>query len=114
MAVLPNQGGLVVPINWQGTTAKTTMQNGSFEMSGTIGWRPWSESATLLWIVTPSEAAAIMDTFEATNWNGVFDYDNNVRGPIRVRLTGDYSYQEKTDAGTQLKYGELSVGVKRT
>lgn len=113
IAALPMQGRLTVPINWSGTTAKTTMKAAGYTQSGTLGWRPATQTATLEWKLTPSEAGAIIDTFEATNWNGIFSYVCSVRGEMKLRLTGEYAYEEKTLAGTWIKKVALSVGVER-
>lgn len=94
MVDLPNQGKMIVPVEWSGTTQKTTMMAAGYQLSTTIGIRPYTQSSTLAWNVTKAEADAMLDTFEATNFNGVFDYTDLTRGAMKVRLAGDYSYQE--------------------
>lgn len=94
MAALPQQGKLSVPIDWQGTTQKTTMSAAGYDISATIGWRPNRDAATLRWTLPKADALALIQTFEATNFNGVYDYTCLLRGAVRLRLTGEYSYNE--------------------
>ena len=111
MTALPTTG-LLVPIEWQGETAKTTMQAGRYTLSGTLGWEPNKESATLSWRVTPAQAKTMLDTFKATNFNGVFTYTCQVRGAIKLRLNGTYSVEEVTTAGSWIKKVIVTAGVE--
>jgi len=56
-----------------------------------------------------ADALALLEALEATNFNGVFDYTCLLRGPIRVRLTGEYSYDEVRGA----QYATVTAGVER-
>lgn len=110
MATLPHQDNLTVPIQWSGETQKTTVQAAGYQLSVTMGWRPWSERATLEWRqLSAAEANTMLNQFRATNFNGVFDYQCSQRGPIRVRLSGEYAFTEEYDAKTVT----VSVGVMR-
>lgn len=104
---LPNQGSVIVPVNWTGKTQKTTMQAAGYQLSGTVGLRPYSQSTTLVWMLDPATADTMFAAFAATNWNGVYQYTCNVLGTINVRLNGSYGYQERR-AGQAV---QLSVGV---
>ena len=108
MAALPHQGRLVTPIEWQGQTHKTTMQAAGYELSGTLGWRPYHATATLIFDLSAVEAHAFLNQLEAGNFNGVYDYTCNTRGAVRLRLTGAYSYTEKR-AGQRV---QVSVGAR--
>ena len=108
MVALPHQGKLVTPIDWQGETDKTTMKAAGYELSGTLGWRPYSAMATLTFHLTPAEANALLNQFEAGNMNGVYEYTCNTRGAVRLRLTGSFSYKEKR-AGQMV---QVSIGVR--
>lgn len=96
MAQLPNQSNLTVPIQWNGETQKTEMTAAGYRPTVTLGWRPWSESAQLQWrLLTAAEAQAMLDEYRNTNFNGVFDYECSLRGPIKVQLVGDYGFTEE-------------------
>ena len=96
MATLPRQDNLTVPIQWSGQTQKTSMQAAGYRPTVTLGWRPWSETATLEWrLLSAAEANAMLDGFRATNFNGVFDYQCSLRGNIRLQLEGDYGFTEE-------------------
>ena len=103
MPALPYQGPLVVPIDWSITPIKQTMQAGAYNMSGTVGWRPWTETATLTWVLLKPEALALMAELKAGHFNRVYDYTCNVQGAIKVRPTSAFGYQET--------YGSLHVSV---
>lgn len=109
MAIIPNRGLMVQPIEWSGTTDKTVMKAAAYELSGTIGWRPFTETATFTWILTRSQANTMLNAFAATNFNGVYDYPCLVRGNIRVRLTGDYSLEETNE----FEKVRVTAGVRR-
>lgn len=94
MTALPNQGQLIVPIDWSGATQKTTMQAAAYTLSGTVGWRPYQETATLTWMLSKADAQTMLNAFRATNFNGIFDYTCALRGAVRLRLMGDYSFAE--------------------
>lgn len=103
MPALPHQGQLLVPIDWSVTPIKQTMQAGSYTMTGTIGWRPYTETATLTWVLLKPDALALMDELKAGHFNRVYDYTCNVRGPIRIRPTNSFGFGET--------YGDLHVTV---
>ncbi|WP_156416480.1 MULTISPECIES: hypothetical protein [unclassified Sphingopyxis] len=109
MTALPQQSKMSVPIDWQGTTQKSNMSAAGYDLSVTIGWRPYSETATLRWTLPKADALALIETFQATNFNGVYDYTCLFRGAIKIRLTGEYSYNEVR--GTQK--ATVTAGVKR-
>lgn len=94
MVDLPNQGKMIVPVEWTIQTQKSTMTAAGYTLSTTIGIRPFTASSTFSWNVTKAEADVMLDQFELTNFNGVYDYNDLTRGPIKVRLAGDASYQE--------------------
>lgn len=106
MPDLPHQGDLLVPIDWNVTPIKQTMSAGSYTMSGTIGWRPWRETATLTWVLLKADALALMDELKSGSFNRVYDYTCNVRGPLRLRPTDSFGFQET--------YGNLHVTVSLT
>jgi hypothetical protein len=87
MPALPHQDKLIVPIEWSVTPIKQTMQAGSYTLSGTIGWRPWTETTTLTWSLPKADALALLAEFKSGNFNRVYDYSCNVRGAIRIRPT---------------------------
>lgn len=96
MAQLPNQPNLTVPIQWQGETQKTEINAAGYRPTVTLGWRPWSESAQLVWrLLSAGEAQAMLEQFRTTNFNGVFDYQCSLRGAIKVQLVGDYGFTEE-------------------
>ena len=110
MVALPNQGNLTVPIQWTTETQKTEMVAAGYRASVTMGWRAWSDTATLTWNNLTKEAAfAQLEQFRATNFNGVFDYTCNVNGAIRIQLTGGASFTEESDK----RLVSLSIGVRR-
>lgn len=109
MTALPNQGDLNVPIEWQGSTQKTTMSAAGYELSGTIGIRPWKEMATLEWRLPAASAHAMMEQFRLQNFNSVYDYNCSTRGPIKIKLDGSYSMSE--EYGTL--YTVVTLGVMR-
>lgn len=95
MTQLPRQGELVVPIQWSGTTTKQTMQAGSYVLSGTIGFRPWRETAVLTWVLRAADAQALLNEFKSGSFNRVYDYDCNVMGAVRLRPTESFGFQEQ-------------------
>jgi hypothetical protein len=103
MPALPYQNRLLVPIDWSISPIKQTMQAGAYNMSGTIGWRPWTETATLTFNMPKPEALAFMNELKAGHFNRVYDYTCNVRGAVKVRPTTSFGYQET--------YGSLRVTV---
>ncbi|WP_288484763.1 hypothetical protein [uncultured Novosphingobium sp.] len=103
MPALPYQNRLLVPIDWQITPVKQTMTAGSYTMSGTIGFRPWTETATLTFNMPKAEAEDFINQLKASHFNGVYDYEDNVQGSVRVRPTDSFGYQET--------YGSLTVTV---
>lgn len=103
MPALPHQGQLIVPIDWTITPIKQTMQAGAYSMSGTVGWRPWTETATLTWTLPKADAQALLLELKAGHFNRVYDYTCSVRGAIRVRPTSASGFQET--------YGSLNVTV---
>lgn len=110
MPALPNQGKLSVPIAWEIETQKTEMQGAGWYSSVTLGFRPWTEVATLTWVgITKQQANDMLIAFKAGNFNSVWDYDCSVRGPVRLQLAGGASFTEE--------YGDmkvtLSVNVRR-
>lgn len=109
MAVIPNRGAMVQPIEWAGSTDKTVMKAAGYELSGTIGWRPFTETATFTWILTPEQANTMLEEFANGNFNGVYDYPCLVRGNIKVRLSGDYSLEETNEFAKV----RVSAGVRR-
>lgn len=94
MPALPYQGQLIVPIEWAVTPIKTTMQTGALTMSGTIGWRPYRETAALVWTLPKKDALTLLNMLKATAFNSTFDYTCTVRGNIRVRPTDSCSFSE--------------------
>lgn len=109
MAVIPNRGAMVQPINWSGSTDKTTMKVAGYELSGTIGWRPYTETATFTWILTRAQANTMLEEFAGSNFNAVYNYPCLVRGDIRVRLSGDYSLEETNE----FEKVRVTAGVRR-
>jgi hypothetical protein len=110
MADLPRQDNLTVPIQWSGETQKTSIQAAGYMPTVTLGWRPWTERATLEWrLLSASEANAMLDQFRLTNFNGVFDYQCALRGKIRLRLSGEYGFTEEYATKTVA----VTVGVTR-
>jgi len=103
MPDLPYQDKLLVPIDWNFTAIKQTMQAGSYTMSGTIGWRPWTETATLTFAMSKAEALTFLNELKAGHFNRVYDYECNIRGPIRVRPTDTFGVGET--------FGDLHVTV---
>lgn len=103
MPALPYQEHLIVPIEWTVTPIKQTMTTGSLTMSGTIGWKPWNETAVLAWTLSKAEAKLLMDELKAGHFNRVYDYTDNVQGAIKVRPTNAFGYSET--------YGSLNVTV---
>ena len=77
------------------------MTTGALTMSGTIGWRPWTETATLTWALSKAEALAFLDELKAGHFNRVYDYTCNVRGPLKLRPTSSCGFGET--------YGSLHV-----
>ena len=102
MPELPTKG-LLVPIEWTTTPIKQTMQAGAYMMSGTVGWRPWTETATLTWVMLKDEAFEFMNELKSGYFNRVYDYECNVRGPIKLRPTDSFGFQET--------YGSLHVTI---
>lgn len=94
MALLPFQGKIIVPVQWQGTTQKTTMNGAGYIHHGTVGIRPYRTIAMIQWALPKLDALALLNTLQATKMNGIFDYQCLVRGAIRVRLVGEYDYTE--------------------
>jgi hypothetical protein len=110
MAALPHQENLTVPIAWGGETQKTEMVAAGYRPTVTLGWRPWSETATLEWrLLSAAEANSMLNGFRATNFNGVYDYQCSLRGAIRLKLDGAYMFTEEYDTKTVT----VSVGVRR-
>lgn len=96
---LPSQGQLVVPIMWSGLATKNTIRAADYTLSGTMGLRPWRETATLTWKLLPSDALALLNNLKAGLFNAVYSYACNLRGDVRLRPTDTYSFQERR--GTQ-------------
>lgn len=99
---LPYQPDLIVPIDWLGETAKTTMQAGSYMLSGTVGFKPTRELATLSWMLPAATAKTLITTLKAGKMNGVYDYTCNVMGAVKIRATGSYGFREVNTAKGQL------------
>lgn len=99
MAALPYQGDLAVPLTWSGQVVKTTFTSGSYTMSGTIGFKPWKATASLTWTLEKSKAIALLKELEDGMFNRVYDYTCSLRGPVKLRPTDSFSYQERR--GTQ-------------
>lgn len=97
MTELPQQGYLITPIDWQGSVKKITMETGSLKMSGTVGIRPWTETATLVWVLPKADALSLMNTLKAGYFNEVYEYTCNVRGAIKLRPTDTFAFQERED-----------------
>ncbi len=83
------------------------MQAAGYILSGTVGLRPYNETATISWITDPTTANSMINTFKAVNFNAVYTYTCQVRGTINVRLNGAYALKERR-AGISVV---LSVGV---
>lgn len=94
MPALPYQDDLLVPIEWAVTPIKTTMATGALTMSGTIGWRAYRETATLVWTLPKAQALVLLNQLKATAFNAAYDYTCTVRGLIRVRPTDSCGFQE--------------------
>lgn len=109
MAIIPNRGAMVQPIEWSGSTDKTVMKAAGYQLGGTIGWRPFTETATLTWLLTKPQADTMLSEFADGNFNGVYDYPCLVRGNIRVRLSGDYNVEETNE----FEKVKVSAGVRR-
>ena len=103
MPALPYQNRLLVPIDWSITPIKQTMQAGAYNMSGTVGWRPWSETATLTFAMTKPEANAFLNELKSGHFNRVYTYECNIRGTIKIRPTSSFGMGET--------YGKLLVTV---
>ncbi|GFE72370.1 hypothetical protein [Novosphingobium sp. TCA1] len=103
MPALPYQEKLLVPIDWNIAPIKQTMQAGAYTMSGTVGWRPWTETATLTFAMSKEEARDFLARLKAGMFNAVYDYECSVRGPVRVRPTDSFGFGET--------YGSLHVTV---
>lgn len=97
MTALPQQGYLIVPIDWNGSVKKITMETGALKMSGTVGIRPWAESANLTWILPKADALALLNELKAGFFNAVYQYTCNIRGEINLRPTESYAIQERED-----------------
>lgn len=108
---LPNQPDLIVPIDWQGETAKATMQAGSYYLSGTIGFNPFREIATLSWMLPAATAKALIQTLKAGKMNAVYDYTCNVMGAVKIRAIGTYGYREVATSNGQLI--QVTAGFER-
>jgi len=106
MPDLPHQDNLIVPIDWSITPIKQTMTTGSLTMSGTIGWKPWTETATLTWSLPKADALALIDEFKSGHFNRTYDYTCNVRGPIKLRPTSSCGFGET--------FGSLATTVTLT
>lgn len=110
MGDLPRQGKLSVPIEWATETQKTEMSAAGYYPSITMGWRSWTDTATLQWVeLNSADMKAILDELRSTNFNGVYDYNCLTNGPIRVQLTGAASFSEVRPPNL----GSVSVGVRR-
>ena len=103
MPALPYQNKLLVPIDWTINPVKQTMQAGGYTMSGTIGFRPWTETATLTFAMSKAEANDFLNQLKAGYFNAVYDYTCNIRGAIKVRPTDSFGVGET--------YGDLHVTV---
>lgn len=97
MIALPQQGYLITPIDWQGSVKKITMETGSLKVSGTVGIRPWTENATLTWVLPKADALALLNELKAGFFNAVYAYTCNARGELKLRPTESYSIQERED-----------------
>ena len=110
MVALPEQPNLTVPIQWTTETQKTEINAAGYRPSVTMGWRSWTDSATLTWNnLTTAQTKSMLDQFRATNFNGIFDYTCKVNGAIRIQLTGGATYTEESDK----RLCSLSIGVRR-
>ena len=110
MVALPEQGGLTVPIQWNTETQKTEIQSAGYRPTVTLGWRSWTDTATLNWnALTHVQAKTMLDQFRATNFNGIFDYVCTINGPIRIQLTGPASFIEDREN----KRVSVSISVRR-
>ncbi len=97
MIALPQQGYLITPIDWQGSVKKITMETGSLKVSGSVGIRPWTENATLTWVLPKADALALLNELKAGFFNAVYTYTCNVRGELKLRPSAIYSIQERED-----------------
>ena len=110
MAALPLQGNIELPINWTGMTKKVTMEAGSYELSTTVGIRPWVETCSITWaVLSNAEAKSLLDTFKADDWNGVYTYTCPIQGAISLRPTTMYTFVEVGDNS----YTAVSVEFRR-
>ena len=110
MGDLPKQGKLSVPIDWTTDTQKTSINAAGYYPTITMGWRSWSDVATLQWVsLTAADQKALLDEFRSTTFNGVYDYNCLVNGPIRVQLTGSCTFNEARPP----YLGTVSVSVRR-
>lgn len=110
MGDLPRQGKLSVPIDWTTETQKTSINAAGYYPTITMGWRAWTDTATLEWLnLTAADQKALLDEFRATNFNGVYNYNCLVNGPIRLQLTGSSSFIEARPP----RLGTVSVSARR-
>lgn len=107
MATLPFLDKMLVPIQWQTAVSKNTMTMGSYVVSGTIGFRPWRETATLVWRLSPADARALLQTLKQGMFNATYDYTCNVRGAIKIRPIDALSFDERF--GGQFVQASLAV-----
>lgn len=91
---LPLQGKLTMPISFSRTASKQTISAGSYEISTTVGNRPWKETVTFTWRCSPSEANTLIALFETDLGNGLYSYTHNSRGNMILRANGDLAVAE--------------------
>lgn len=107
---LPNTGKLQLPIQWSGSTTKTTMETGSFQLSTTIGLNPFVEMATFTWIFTDwTVAQAHLQVFKDDMMNANYSYTCPIQGAMTMRPTGSWSILEVGDRS----HTEVSIEFRR-
>jgi len=105
-SALPYQDYIQLPVNWSGSVKKITMETGSTKMSGTVGVRSWSESATVTWVLTPANAQSLLNTLKSGMFNDPYTYTCQIRGAVTLRPSDSFAFGE-TEGG---KYVTVSAG----
>jgi len=91
---LPFQGKLTMPITFSRTPSKQTISTGSYEVSTTVGSRPWKEVVTFTWRLSADEANILDNTFSNDKGNGLYTYNHNSKGNMILRAQGDFAIAE--------------------
>lgn len=94
---LPYQGKLTMPITFSRTPNKQTIAAGSYEISTTVGPRPWKETVSFTWRLTATEANELVALIENDKGNGIYTYNHNSRGVMILRAQGDLAVGEVHD-----------------